>query len=76
MTKELENWLKEERAEAREEGRAEERAENEKRQEKEHVKFIQSIMQSANVNAEKAMEMLAIDKKLWPKYLAVINMQK
>lgn len=32
--------------------------------EKEHIKYIQSIMKSANVSAEKATEMLAINKKL------------
>ena len=67
MTKELEDWLQEEC----EEVRAEERAEREK----EHVKYIHSIMKSANVSAEKAMEMLAIDKKLWPKYLAMLSNQ-
>lgn len=61
MDKELEDWLNEERSEGRAEGR-----------ETERMGSIRAIMETAGVTAEKAMEMLKIDKSLWKKYLALL----
>lgn len=61
MSKDLEDLLNEEVNEARAEG-----------EEKANMSSIRAIMETAGVTAEKAMEMLKIDKSLWQKYLALL----
>lgn len=57
----------EKRGEARGEARGEERG-----RENERMNSIRAIMRNAGVTAEKAMELLGIDKSLWKKYLALL----
>lgn len=57
MDKELEEWLNEEREQGKE---------------TERMSSIRALMKNAGFSAEKAMEMLNIDKSLWKKYLALL----
>lgn len=85
MSRELDAWLAEEhnagrlagwregeaegRAKGMAEGRAEGRAEG---KENERMSSIRAIMKNAGYSAEKAMELLGIDKSLWKKYLSLL----
>ena len=61
MDKELQAWLNEERAAGEAQGT-----------EKTQMSSIRALMKNAGVTAEKAMELLSIDKSLWQKYLAML----
>lgn len=65
MSRELDDWLEEERKAGINEGEA-------RGQEKERMNSIRSLMKNAGVTAEKAMELLSIDKSLWKKYMALL----
>lgn len=69
MCKEIEDWMKEERAEGEATGEARGEARG---KENERMNSIRAIMDTAGVTAEKAMEMLKIDKSLWKKYMALL----
>lgn len=69
MSRELDNWLEEERKAGRAEGKLEGKLEG---QESERMSSIRSLMKNAGVTAEKAMELLSIDKSLWKKYMALL----
>lgn len=57
MSKELDDWLKEEREEGEKTAQ---------------MNSIRALMKNAGVTAEKAMELLSIDKSLWKKYMALL----